>query len=188
MYSKFSPFNLLPASPLRHTKLNRARLATLLSEENIDTSLVGIYTSPFSRCLQTAQHIAEALGIPTTDNPSFQQTDTLAERNFGSFELQSSQHYESIWEEDAKDPSYVPGGSGESCKDVVLRFERFLEKANKDVLATLNGGGTLGNCVVIVVGHGDGLSCGASRLLGSHLENHRQHGLENCGIMEIRKK
>lgn len=101
--------------------------------------------------------------------------------------MQSSEHYEVIWKEDIKDPSYVPGGSGESCKDVISRFERFLEIVNKDVLATLDGGSTLGNCVVIVVGHGDGLSCGASRLLDSPLEKHRQHGLENCGIMEVRK-
>jgi len=121
------------------------------------------------------------------NNPAFQQTDTLAERNFGSLELQSSQHYEAIWEEDVNNPSFVPGESGESCKDVVLRFESFLAMANKDVLSTLDGGSTLGKCVVIVVGHGDGLSCGASRLLGSPLEKHRQHGLENCGIMEVKK-
>eukprot|EP00759_Apiculatamorpha_spiralis_P047536 PhF_6_TR43155/c0_g1_i2/m.66079 len=56
-----------------------------------------MFSSPYTRALQTAQIVATALGIPTT---SIIITEQLRERDFGNYELGSDNQYNLVWDID----------------------------------------------------------------------------------------
>lgn len=143
-------------------------------QEQLAANRVMLYSSPFSRTMQTAQFAVAEL-VPDIVL-SIQEAPELRERSFGCFELQSCSKYELVWVEDAKDSRNRPAGGGESVQDVADRTLGFVHGLE----ASLSG-----SHHIILVSHGDALSILAAALLGTDLEKHREHGLPNCGLLRI---
>lgn len=90
--------------------------------------------------------------------------------------MQSSTNYELVWKNDAQGTDIKPPGGGESVDDVAARLLSFIQDLEKKHFG----------CTIIIVSHGDALSILASVLMKTDLAKHRQHGLPNGGIMEIK--
>ena len=141
-----------------------------------------VYSSPFSRALETAQQIAKALGSQDTGTgsctpPAIRLDEALRERYFGAaLEGKSSDGYRDVWAQDAKDVAVGPPMGGESVLDVAARCAAFVDRVRRDETAD----------VVFLVSHGDTLSILATNVgkLGE-LAQHRAHGLENCGFLVL---
>lgn len=104
--------------PLNDTGLWQAqRVADALRGEAVDA----VYASDLARALQTAQAVADALGLPV-------QTDTgLRERHFGEFQGKTWVEVETLWPEAAlawrqRVPEFAPPG-GESLLALRERVE-----------------------------------------------------------------
>ena len=91
--------SLPPASLRWKAELGDAAAATLL-----------IVASPFSRTVETATQASAAVGISPGD-ARFQTHPSLRERHFGDFELQTHDHYKTVWVEDARDLAWRPPGA-----------------------------------------------------------------------------
>ncbi|CAM6096240.1 unnamed protein product [Calypogeia fissa] len=142
---------VLPQHGLAPTGFVQAKLAgELLLKDFQGTGIpadnLKIYSSPFSRTKQTAEAVMEVLeekGI----HPTIKFVEDLRERYFGPpLELQSSEHYDEIWDIDFKDPMVGPEG-GESAADVARRTANVIAAIDKDVQG----------CAILIVSHGDPL-------------------------------
>ncbi|CAL8470365.1 g9907 [Coccomyxa elongata] len=138
-----------------------------------DTSTVKVFCSPLTRTLDTAVIVAETLGIYTTDS-RFQVVPELIERNFGEYELQADNNYNSVWEVDACDVTAAPKGGGESVEQVAERIRSFIGALEKDNMGKS----------ILLVSHGDTLSILWAVVKGLPLKDHRQHGL-NTGQLKV---
>ncbi|VVB09585.1 unnamed protein product [Arabis nemorensis] len=117
-----------------------------LKESNIQLDHVRICYSPFSRTTHTAKVVAQVLNLPF-DGPHCKMMEALRERYFGpTFELQSHDKYQEIWDLDEKDPFMRPQG-GESVDDVVSRLATAIESMEAE----------FHRCAILVVAHGDPL-------------------------------
>lgn len=142
---------------------------------HFDASRLRFYSSPFSRAVETAARAASHLEVHRTDD-RFALAPELRERGFGAeYELAPTSNYEQVWEADVADSSTCPPGGGESVDDVAARLRLFMACLE----ARHNG------CNIVLVSHGDALSILAAVVLGTPLGAHRQHGLPNCGILEL---
>jgi broad specificity phosphatase PhoE len=159
----------------------------------IDPSLLAIYTSPFSRTLQTAALVGSHLGVEPSDPLRFFVSEALRERDFGEYEGSSTVNYAKVWAEDALGTHRRPPGGGESVDDVAARLQRFVERI-EDAFGHQHQhqrheanerGETSQKMDIVLVSHGDALSILAAVLSGSDLRKHREHGLANCGLLRI---
>jgi broad specificity phosphatase PhoE len=116
-----------------------------------------IFTSPFSRTLQTALIIKDTLEL---NNTSFFISMGLVERNFGKYELGSSKNYDKIWSNDvtAKDTKTV-----ESTNLVATRVNQFIMSMES----------SYSNKNIIVVSHGDTLMIMRTIFLAVNSYTHR---------------
>lgn len=71
---------------------------TLLKMQNAELQKFIIYSSPFSRAIETAQIFADHLGIEVTNI-----LEDLGERDFGQLEFENSTRYQEVWERDKLD-------------------------------------------------------------------------------------
>jgi broad specificity phosphatase PhoE len=149
-------------------------LLATLSGSGFDPERFLVYTSPFSRTVETALQAAKHLEVGFKDK-RWAKAPELAERYFGEYDLQSTTHYEAVWAEDAKNTATKPPGGGESINDVVERLKAFIDSIEKQ-----RRGFT-----ILLVSHGDALSILAAYLLGTDLKQHREHGLGNCAFLKI---
>ena len=134
-----------------------------------------IYTSPFSRTVETALQAASHLDVGFKD-PRWTKAPELAERYFGvEYDLKSTCHYEDVWADDMKDTSIKPPGGGESVNDVAERLKTFIQSIEEQKTGY----------TILLVSHGDALSILAAVLLGTDLRKHREHGLANCGFLKV---
>lgn len=78
----------------------KASAQKALAEGLIDSDTI-IYSSDFTRCRETAQEVANILGVK-----DIHLTPLLRERFFGNYERTSTTNYNNAWVEDAKDPSH----------------------------------------------------------------------------------
>ncbi|XP_061344145.1 uncharacterized protein LOC133290100 isoform X2 [Gastrolobium bilobum] len=140
-----------PEFQLASDGVNQAQLAAEsfqkeLEVNNIPLANVRICYSPFSRTSHTAKVVATVLNLPF-DGPQCKVMEDLRERFFGpSFELESHDKYEQIWDIDIKDPLVGPEG-GESVKDVACRLARAVTIMESE----------FEGCAILVVSHGDPL-------------------------------
>lgn len=142
---------------------------------NPSASPIIVCTSPFSRCVETAERIAGPLGIKPGDE-NFMQLENLKERYFGEHEMQiATDRYEQVWADDAKSIHNKPPGDGESVMDTSLRMHSVIQQLEEQFT----------NKTIIIVSHGDSLSILTATLLGTDLSKHREHGLPNCGALCI---
>eukprot|EP00955_Chlamydomonas_euryale_P059315 357338-Chlamydomonas_euryale.AAC.1 len=122
-----------------------ALLKERLASSPSGLSKLVVYSSPFSRTIQTAQGVLEGAGIP----------ETPIQRGFGTvLETKSAlDGYNKTWEQDAKDTAYKAGSlegsdDGESVDDVSARV-RSMFKGFEEAHEDMN---------ILLVSHGDTLS------------------------------
>lgn len=87
-----------------------------------DASITTIYSSPFPRCRESAEMVAEALGLGAE---AVVIDERLGELNFGVYSDQPSSMY-GAWEERTDDWFADAPEGGESQKEVKRRFGEFL--------------------------------------------------------------
>ncbi|KAL4519048.1 hypothetical protein Ndes2526B_g00153 [Nannochloris sp. 'desiccata'] len=133
-----------------------------------------VYTSPFSRTVETALQAGRHLEVGFKDS-RWAKAPELAERYFGEYDQKSTSHYNDVWVNDEKDTAIKPAGGGESVEDVVRRVKAFI-----DSIEERRRGFT-----ILIVSHGDALSILAAVLLGTDLKKHREHGLGNCAFLKV---
>lgn len=146
------------AEQVMHTALN-TRLGT-------DTLLV---TSDFRRARESAEIMKSVLSCTT----STILEPLLRERNFGSLELEDHSNYDSIWQNDVKDPENSFNGV-ETVGSVLKRGLSTIQKLERNYL----------NQTILMVGHGDVLQILLSH---HHNVNPRFHrSLSSMGNADIR--
>ena len=123
------------------TERGRAQIrkaAKFFTDKNIEK----IFCSPLERAIQTAEVVAQAIGLEIEIIPSFYEIDC------GDFEGKSRQVYKKGKELESKFPG------GESFADVYKRVERDVER-----LVSINKN-------ILIVGHG-----GTNRMIASIITN-----------------
>ena len=147
---------------------------------HFDASKLQIFTSPFSRAVETALQAASHLEVSFKD-PRLKKVPELCERYFGTvYEGKSTAHYADVWADDAKNPATKPPGGGESVDEVAARM--------RELIQALEQRSSTHGFNFLIVSHGDALSVLAAVLLGTDLREHRAHGLGNCDWIRIPKK
>lgn len=135
-------------------RLQALRLARALAgRETIDA----IYCSDLSRARQTAQAVADAVGLPLTPTPA------LRERSFGEYEGLTFPQVRESWPDQAerwrkRDPDWAPPGGGESLQELKERLSQTVnELAARHVgqhIALFTHGGVLDMLYRIAAGMG----------------------------------
>lgn len=118
--------------------IEQARQSAEEFKRNYGTAVV--YSSDYSRALETATILAETIGVEVNIDVR------LRERDFGEFNGASVSEYGKIWEITDIEPDAKPYGV-ESINEVVLRLEKLVEKSETQY--------THQN--IVLVGHGDPL-------------------------------
>eukprot|EP00775_Hariotina_reticulata_P007761 gene7761-7960_t len=152
-------------------KLLKQQLADLHASPNT----MHIYSSPFSRTLQTAALAAAAAGLPAE---SVKEHPLLRERFFGSaLELVSHDNYCPAWEGDATDQETKPAGNedGESVAEVSARLQQLFQE-----LESRHSGEH-----ILLVSHGDTLSVLQATFYASPLTQHRHYGLATAELRQL---
>lgn len=131
-----------------------------------------VYTSDQNRALETAQVIADALGVRITVHPG------LRELRVGTTPEMSLDEVLRAWQQYAegarRDPDFhLPGG--ESPRQLTARIAHTLQ----EIIATLAGRHA------IIVSHQGTLSTGIAFLLNA-LDRWRDYQMANCGVTRIR--
>lgn len=197
-----SPFSSLslPLSP-RHppTKKRSLRWKSELGD-SVDPASLLVVASPFARTLETATLASAAVGVRGFENldddengrgepgagkeaerdPRFVADEALRERHFGGFELQSHDHYKTVWLEDARDVRWrAEKGEGEkegeSVVDVAGRLRALFEKLESKYE----------NRNILLVAHGDTLSIATAVARGGGLGKHREHAQETGELRKL---
>lgn len=165
--------------------------------EIIDPTTLLIVASPFARTLETATLASAAVGIKGFENISDEKNDetrftadeALRERHFGGFELQSHDHYKTVWVEDARDvnwraPAAAKGGDkegdkegqeGESVVDVAARLRALFAQLEAKY----------SNKNILLVAHGDTLSIATAVARGGGLGRHREHAQDTGELRKL---
>lgn len=147
---------LAPAG-IEQARLAGEQFRKELEEEKIPLHKVQIFCSPFSRTRDTAETVADLLGL---DHSHIEIVEELRERYFGpALELQSHDHYPEIWALDEHDPLTGPVG-GESVADVSTRLAKLLPRIESDCQG----------CAVLIVSHGDTLQILQTIVLSAPLD------------------
>lgn len=151
------------AEPHPLTDLGRrqaAALADALRPERVRR----ILASPIPRALETAEIVGRAIGVPV------EVADALREFDCGEYEGRSDDdawaaHTAIVrdWLELGLADSRLPGG--ERLTDLRARFDPFIQRLIRDVLAAGPGPGGGGPGSVLVVSHGGLLRCVLPALL-----------------------
>lgn len=140
-------------------------VAELLRGFGVDS----IVTSPLRRAAETADIVADRLGLPVEADAR------LVEVRFGDWqgltyeEVASDPRYRAF----ARDPASVATPGGETARDVQ---ERAFDAAS----ATRDGS------VTLLVTHGDLIRTVLCRFLGAPLEAYRRIRIDNCGLSRTR--
>lgn len=147
-----------------------ARVAQTLAGETIDA----IYTSDLQRARQTAQPIADAMGLPL----GLEQG--LRERRFGAFEGLLYPEIQARWPDGAKrwstrEPAYAPEGGGESLIDF---YARVVDTASR--LAAAHAGQS-----IVLVAHGGVMDCLYRAATRVDLQQHRSWKLVNAALNRL---
>lgn len=151
-------------------------LNDVVQKDGVEPDAIVMFSSPFSRAVETAARIGSHVQIHLHDD-RMKKSEALRERYFGS-ELEgkcASMCYGKVWEEDEKNSLYRPGGDGESVADVAGRVRQFVYEVED----------RYSGCYVVVTSHGDSLSILISVLKEEDVRKHRRFGLKNCDMYRI---
>ena len=132
-----------------------------------------IYTSDFSRALETAALIAGSRAITPRADPD------LRELHYGEWELEKGNDVFRRWRSQYllmrhEDPVWRPPG-GETVAEVRVRTRSAFDR----IVAAHEGKG------VLVVSHGTALNCLVSTLLGMPESHVFRIDIGNCGLTEV---
>lgn len=118
-----------------------------------------VISSPFKRCVETAEIAQEILGVN-----GLLYREELQERNFGKLEKSSNAvfNYISIWDKDAKNPHHTHSNV-ESIVALQKRMLGFIEELEKIYV----------NKTILLVSHGDPLHVVEAGLKGIDLTKYR---------------
>ncbi len=136
----------------------RASIEDAVGSRIFDDREILIVQSPLSRTQETGHTAADVLGIPKQLVTAFH----LRERSFGDFEGQSSAHYDTVWREDAQNPSHSKFGV-ESVTSVIAREEKLIEALEE----------RYHDLIIILAGHGDPLQQLETSFKGISPSQHR---------------
>ena len=126
-----------------------------------------IYSSDFLRARQTAEVVADQLGVPIVFD------HRLRERSFGDLEGQSNENYQKVWQADSIDPNHTKW-QVESVQQVADRMLRFIDAVDRQTI----------NQTFLIVSHGDPLQILLTATNGADLATHRK--LEPLQTAEMR--
>jgi probable phosphoglycerate mutase len=146
------------------------RVGEALAGEDI----TAVYSSDLGRAHQTAQHIAEATGIPVV------RTEGLRERSFGIFEGKTFDEIHHHWPDHAQSwrrrvPDWQPPEGGESLLELRERVRRTMEE-----LAARHPGEQ-----IVVVAHGGVLDTLYRIATGQEVNSPRTWELPNGAINRL---
>ncbi len=147
--------------------VDEVKAAVRTNQESL-RSVAKIYASDFLRTRQTAEVVAETLGV------ELELTPALRERWFGDWEGKSNRYYETVWAADATDPTHQKW-QVESVQQVADRTTELLQGIDETTV----------NQTYLLVSHGDPLQILLTAILGNDLRTHR--GLEPLMTAEIRQ-
>eukprot|EP00879_Flechtneria_rotunda_P019486 GHRR01020465.1.p1 GENE.GHRR01020465.1~~GHRR01020465.1.p1 ORF type:complete len:209 (+),score=68.91 GHRR01020465.1:787-1413(+) len=152
------------------------QLQQQLAQLGVPLNDLDIYSSPFSRTVETAHIAAVAGGI----NPArIQETPLLRERFFGAaLELTTHDNYCPAWASDAVDPRSKPAGNqdGESVLEVSARIQRLFQQLEQQHQGRH----------IQLVSHGDTLSVLMATFYGTPLTQHRDYGLQTAQLKALK--
>lgn len=132
-------------------------LSVVRFSDRLDEATV-LLSSDFLRAAESARIAAELLGC---ESPIFEPR--LRERYFGQFDLQSDDHYPTVWVADCEDPSHQQNGVESAWQvtrravDLIIDLERRYQRQS-----------------LLLVSHGDVLQLLISAALGHAPNAHRQ--------------
>ena len=129
-----------------------------------------IYSSPFSRCVRSAQIATEVLGVKN----DIIIDERLRERWFGDYERQHNSNYQKVWDHDAND-AHHKNDNVESTQEVQERTLALIS----DLEAKYTGK------KILLVSHGDVLQILQTGILKKSPGEHRQ--LSNIRTGEVKK-
>lgn len=129
-----------------------------------------IYSSDFLRTRETAGIVADSLGL------SVELSVLLRERYFGDWDLQSSENYDRVWDEDLRDPTHTEW-KVESVQSVADRMSKFIRRCEGNHQAS----------AIVLVSHGDPLQILECLFRQIPMSRHRElPSLEPAELREFR--
>jgi len=155
-------------SPLGISQANSLDLIPLLDElsnsndnnSNNNKNKICIFTSDFSRAIQTAEIIQKRLQSEEEIDIEFHTSPALRERFFGDFEGKSNYYYETVWENDKTQAANFDVKTGEFCQPNCQNFRgtEGVENVYKRVVDLIRSIEKIQEKMyVILVSHGDAL-------------------------------
>jgi probable phosphoglycerate mutase len=146
----------------------REQAVAAAAESGLDAGAV-IWSSDFSRAVQTARLVAERLG--TADA---QVAEALRERWFGDFDGTAVASYQAVWAADAEDPDQVSHGV-EAASAVLGRATALVARLDDEYR----------DRDILLVSHGDTLQILQAGFLRLSPARHRE--VAHLGTAEIRR-
>lgn len=146
------------------TSAQKARDEGLLDTDTL------IVSSPFSRCVRTAEIVREAVGIEA----EILLDDRLRERWFGDWEKTSNKNYQKVWDADRVNPAHILAGV-ESANDVQNRVLAFIKDLEERYVGK----------TILLVSHGDALQILQTGIEERSAAEHRD--VPHLETAEIRK-
>ena len=132
---------------------------------------IQIISSDFKRAKETADVIHQSLRVTT----AIKFDERLRERDFGDFELHSDMHYQTTWDNDAKDSSHTINNV-ESADDVMTRVTKLIVDIEKEYSKS----------TLLLVAHGDTLQILQTAFQKQAATKQRELAhLENAEIREL---
>ena len=147
---------------------NGHKQAVALAERLAHLPIKAIYSSPLERCVQTAEHLAEPLGLDIIDCPQ------IGEVKYGEWEGEpiKALSKKKEWHTIQHVPSRFAFPGGESLRGVQTRAVNLIE-----ALAAQHS-----DEMVIVVGHADVIKLILAHYVGAHIDLFQRIGLSPASV------
>lgn len=167
-----------------------------------------VVSSPFARTLETATLASAAVGIrgfenvdddndgKNDDEKRFVADEALRERHFGGFELDTHDHYKTVWVEDARDVRWRPPPPASSSSSSSSDDAKKQQQQQKEGESVVDVAGRLRELFsrleaanegknILLVAHGDTLSIATAVAKGGGLGRHREFAQETGELRKL---
>jgi len=147
------------------------RQASLLARRLQRETIMAIYSSPLERAIETAEPIAEALGLRVESNEAINEVDVGAWSGLSFEQLRA----DPLWQRWNTDRSQHRAPGGESMVEVLARVAGWLERL---VQHHVTGG-------VVAVCHSDVIKTALAYVLGMSLDHYDRLQIDAGSITAI---